>query len=279
MEIKDLSGISQPATELIKRISDALGSLLQPWQMRRIARAQTDVDQIMAESQIKISEIEQRGINRLIKEEGRRQNNIESITAQALPLLSPDARPDEVDIDWIVHFFDRCRLVSDIEMQTVWANLLAGESNNPKQFSKRTIDLISTLDKTDAEIFTKICPFIWKIGNEPFLIIPDVNESDYMKSGIDYSAMKHLEDIGLLSISTISPYGYRGITPTTSISYFDKRCSVWAGAAGQSLSLGSALLSRSGQQLSRLVSCEPSEQYYVSIVAEWHRRGHFVKKL
>ena len=31
--------------------------------------------------------------------------------------------------DWIANFFDKCRIVSDSEMQSLWARVLAGEAN------------------------------------------------------------------------------------------------------------------------------------------------------
>lgn len=101
----------------------------------------------------------------MVREEGLKQENIESITAKAIPLLSEDAKPDAIERDWLSHLFDRCRLTSDAEMQSLWAAILAGQANSPGKFSRRTIELAGTLDKTDAQLFTKFCTFAWMIGD------------------------------------------------------------------------------------------------------------------
>ena len=53
----------------------------------------------------------------------------------------PDSKPENVEDDWLTHFFDKSCLISDKGMQNIWANILAGESNQPGSFSKRTADL------------------------------------------------------------------------------------------------------------------------------------------
>ena len=107
-------------------------------------------------------------------EEAQRQANIENITRLALPDVSKDAKPKDVENDWITNFFDQCRLISDEEMQRLWAKVLAGEANNPGKYSKRTVGLLSSLDKSDAELFRKLCSFGWFIGN----VVPLVYDLD-----------------------------------------------------------------------------------------------------
>jgi hypothetical protein len=45
---------------------------------------------------------------------------------------------------------------------------LAGEANRPGSFSKRTLSTVSDLDKRDAEVFTTLCRFGWRIGTAPY---------------------------------------------------------------------------------------------------------------
>src|ERR1700674_3498245 len=127
--IINLGELSKPATVLIEKISDAVGGIAKPWQTVRVAKAEARADLIRTQTKIEISEIEHRALLRMVREEGKRQENIESITAKAIPHLAPDSKPEEVDDDWITHFFERCRLVSDAEMQSLWAKMLAGEAN------------------------------------------------------------------------------------------------------------------------------------------------------
>ena len=112
----DLSGLTKPATVLIERVSDALGGMARPWQILRVAKAEGKAEIARAEAKVQVSEIERRAIARLVAEEGRKQENIESITSGALPHLKEDAKPEEVESDWLSHFFDRSRFPSDVPL-------------------------------------------------------------------------------------------------------------------------------------------------------------------
>ena len=72
-----------------------------------------------------------RAVQRWIEEEAQLQENMEEITAKALPQLTEKATPDSMENDWLVNFFDKSRLVSDNEMQDLWSRVLAGEANIP----------------------------------------------------------------------------------------------------------------------------------------------------
>jgi hypothetical protein len=138
--IIDVGKLAKPATVLIKKISDAIGGIARPYQIVRVAEAQAQAEaaKIKAISKTEISEIEERALRRLVLEESKKQNNIENITAKALPQLVEQSQPQNVEDDWISNFFDNCRLISDEEMQKLWAKVLAGEANEPGKFSKRT---------------------------------------------------------------------------------------------------------------------------------------------
>ena len=51
------------------------------------------------------------------------------------------------------------------EMQSLWARVLATEANAPGALSKRAVNVLSDFDKSDAELFTRLCGFSWVIGN------------------------------------------------------------------------------------------------------------------
>jgi hypothetical protein len=156
--------LTKPATVLIKKISDAVGGIFKPYQIVRIARAEAEADRIHADSQIQIGDIQRRALHRFLEEEAKKQTNIEDITQKALPLLKDEAAPQNVEDDWITNFFDKSRIVSDADMQQLWAKVLAGESNTPGTFSRRTVNLLPDLDKRDAELFKTLCGFAWTIG-------------------------------------------------------------------------------------------------------------------
>ncbi|SRR5260370_28050179 len=167
--VKALGELSKPATVLIEKVSDAIGGIARAWQIVRVARAEGVAKRIEAQAQIEVSELQQRAWRRFLLEEEHRQKNIENITRKALPDLSEESDPSKMDDDWIANFFDRCRLISDDEMQSLWSRVLAGEANVPGTYSKRTVNLLSTLDKKDAELFTRLCGFAWFVGSLVYL--------------------------------------------------------------------------------------------------------------
>jgi hypothetical protein len=127
----NLGDLSKPANTFIKKISDAIGGLYKPFQIRRVAQAEADADKIRAVAQIEITELQHRAVSRLFAEEAKKQHNIEAITLKALPDIKSDSLPENVEDDWIANFFDKCRLISDEQMQSLWARILAGEANSP----------------------------------------------------------------------------------------------------------------------------------------------------
>ena len=141
---------SKPANTLIKKISNAAGVLFEPRQIRRVAKAKAEAARIEAQSEIEITDLHRRAARRWIEEEAQRQKNMEDIAAKALPQLDENAKPDSIEDDWIVNFFEKSRIVSDNEMQELWSRVLSGEANSPGTYSKRAVNSLSDLDKTEA---------------------------------------------------------------------------------------------------------------------------------
>ena len=128
---------------------------------------------------------------------------MEDITAKALPRLDENAKPDSIENDWLVNFFDKCRIVSDNQMQELWSRILAGEANSPGTYSKRTVNFLSDLDKTDADLFTKLCGFVWVLGDFVPLVFDDSAEI-YNRYGINFDTLNHLDSIGLIQFGAVS---------------------------------------------------------------------------
>jgi len=162
--IINLGELSKPATVLIEKISDAVGGLFKPYQIVRVAKAEAEAERIRTDSQMEISDLQRRAFYRWLDEEARKQRNIEEITRGALLQLDDKSQPEKVEDDWIVNFFDKCRLISDDEMQKLWSRVLAGEANAPGCYSKRAVNFLSSLDKADADLFTQLCTFSWGVG-------------------------------------------------------------------------------------------------------------------
>ena len=141
------------------------------------------------------------------------QNCID-IIYKALPFLDDGADLGEINLDWRANLFDKCRLVSDDEMQTWWAQILAGEANNRGTYSKRSVNSFADMDKKDAELFTELCRYVCEFkfttGNvEEIEYIPLIFDEHLSPlrpgySNIEFTYdihtrdLEHLENIGLI---------------------------------------------------------------------------------
>ena len=106
ISLLNLGKASKPANTLIKKISNAAGVLFEPRQIRRVAKAKAEAARIEAQSEIEITDLHRRATRRWIEEEAQRQKNMEDIAAKALPQLDENAKPDSIEDDWIVNFFE-----------------------------------------------------------------------------------------------------------------------------------------------------------------------------
>lgn len=264
-----LGTLSKPATTLIEKVSDAVGGIAKPWQINRVAKAEAEAEIIKANARVQISEIEERALLRMVREEGKKQENIESITAQAVPLLSSEAKTESLDNDWIVHLFEKARLVSNKDMQGVWARVLAGEANAPGIFSKRTVELVSTLDQYDMEIFTELCKFVWSFGDLVPLVFSHSEETIYNASGINFTSLTHLDAIGLIVFSGPSNFVRKRMPKRTQLFYYGTPVNLEFPNEGDDLFTGLAILTRAGQQLAPICGSKPIPEFFQYVTEKW----------
>lgn len=258
--------LSRPATVLIERISDAVGTLFEPHQIQRVAKAEAEANKIKALSDIEVTDIQQRAIARMIHEEGKKQENIESITAQAAQQVNNEAEPEMIEKDWISHFFEKCRSVSDKEMQSLWSRLLAGEANKAGSFSKRTIELISTLDKSDAHIFTSLCSFSIFTGIA-YPIVFDHNAEIYVKGGVGFSQLSHLEYIGLIKFNMLQGFVFQKLPKNPTFNYFGTPITFTLPKDNDNeLNMGKVMLTQAGRQLAPVCGAQMNEKFLPYLV-------------
>ena len=269
--------LSKPATVLIEKISDALGSAFKPYQIRRVAKAESEAAIIRAHTEIEIQDIRLRAGRRFLEEETRKQINIETITKKALPLLSHNAKSEDVENDWIVNFFDKCRLISDEEMQQLWAAVLAGEANEPGSFSKRTVNALSSLDKRDAEMFEELCAFVWTL-EDAFPLIYSDQEEVYQKHGINFGSLSHLQSIGLIVFNPVTSYQRLKLPQQLNCSYFNQNVDLkLPKQADNTLKIGTVLLSQIGAELAKICHAEPDQDFFEYVCATWQKMGLIIE--
>lgn len=265
----NLGDISKPADTLIKKVSKAVGGIFEPYQIKRIAKAEAEASVIKAQAEIQITDLHRRAMHRFIEEEANKQKNIEDITNQAIPFLEEKADAEKMNDDWVTNFFDKSRIVSDKEMQGFWAHVLAGEANAPGTYSKRTVNYLGDLDKADADLFTKLCGFGWMVGNVVPLIF-DVQKSVYTDNGINFGALSHLESIGLIQFENLSGFRRLGLPKKFSVLYYGQPLPLeMPKEEGNELEIGHVLLTKVGQELAPICGSKPVEGFVDYVKEHW----------
>ena len=133
---------------------------------QRTTKEETQRQKNMAEAEAAIIQAEaevtnrqRRGARRWLAELGRQQENIENTITKAIPQLNEDADPNDVEDDWIIKFFDKCRLITDDKMQDLWASILAGEANRAGSYSPKALTTLADMDQKGLILFNAFCSF------------------------------------------------------------------------------------------------------------------------
>lgn len=190
-----LSGLSQPGTKLIEKVSDAIGVLYEPTRIRKKAKAEAEAKRTELISRLELEGIEKRAVERFLKRETKRQENIENITIQAAQNLSETDNVTDIDEDWIEAFFRECEDINDEQMQTLWGRILSEEAKSKGSFSRRTLKLLSTLHKEEANLITFFGKFVWQASNLTPIITQDKTGST---EGITFSDLAILDSLGVI---------------------------------------------------------------------------------
>lgn len=280
MLLNNIGDLSRPVTTLIEKVSSAVGIIYEPTHLIRTARAEVAAEKIRALGRLEITELQQRGLERLIHQEGRKQANIEQITAQAAGLLPKDAEVEGLDEDWIAHFFKQCEIISDKQMQSLWAKLLSGEATRPGTFSKRTIDLVSSLDKKDAALFTTLCQFVWFLYSKPIALIYGIKKEILSKYKITFYELNHLASIGLISLEPLRGYQRSELGKNIVLRYYDREALIeFPADENNMISAGHVLLTSVGEELAPICSSSPNYEYYDFVIQRLLASGRILSSI
>lgn len=274
---------SKPAAIFVEKVSGMLGWAIEPTTIKRKARAEAAASIIKAEAEQEIKSLEQRSAARMIYEEARFQQNIEAIVLKALSNIKDDAKPNEVDDDWFTNYLEKCRRISNAEMQNLWAQILAGEINEPGSFSPITLNTLSLLTKDDAVLFKKLCSYVWLgEGGTPTIMLPYDVLMDKEVFNLTGNNVYHFGDIGL---ATYEPDGLTHSGSDVSYAYHDRGYSIkMRGTTDENalvtqFPVGNMNLTQAGREIYLICSPEPNWDYMTKVVEYWRSRGFGVVSL
>lgn len=262
-----LGELSKPINTFIEKASEGVGGLFRPRQIKRIARAEAEAALLKAQTDLQISELEIQAAVRSSREQVVHHSNMASITQKAIPQIRDDVDSEDIDTDWYTHFYKNCRYVNDQQMQQLWANILAGQANDPGSFTKRTLDIVTSLEKREAEQFTKLCSFRWLLAGEPTCILYKKQELIHEAHGVFSSDLQDLEDCRLVEYDGLSNR-YRSdikIVPFE-MEYFGRKLRVSQLPDDKyhdgRFAIGMCRLTKSGAELSKICNAKPSSEIY-----------------
>ena len=270
----DLSGFSKPADTLVNKIANAFGRHFDPSQRIRMAEAEAQADRILrvsaTETDVEVAELRQRAAARFANEEMTKQRNMEDIIEKAIRHLNDDANPEDMENDWIANFFEKCRTVSDDEMQQIWAGILSGEANNPGSFSRRTVNLVADLDKRHAELFVHLCSFVWTIGDQLQPLVFDTQDEIYNQHGINFQSLGDLETLGLIRFGAVGGFQLLHLPKRFPFCYGNRRVDLtMPNDSDNKLSTGRVLLTQAGDELARISGAVVVEGFFEYVYDRW----------
>jgi hypothetical protein len=142
-------------------------------------------------------------------------------------MLEPGIDPknvEQLDEDWLFFHSDQARRFSDKEMQILFARILAEEVKQPGLFPRRTIQILSTLEKEEATFFTAVCGFVVsdKVGATPAIFMDHGPTALYRDNGITHDGLYTLSSIGLLKYTSpfLTDTVHRFDEDTIDVTYF-----------------------------------------------------------
>lgn len=203
------------------------------------------------------------------------QKNMEDILLKAIPHVKDDAKPENMNNDWIVNFFTKCRLISDSDMQIIWSRVLAGEANNPGTYLKRTINFLSSLGNYEVELLTNLYKFVWELDSKYWIFIYDYNNGIYNKHGINYNSLNYLNDIGVINLISCGSLEYRNLPKRITVHYFGKSTQLeFQKEADNTLKGGQVVLTKIGKELVSIINSSlPDQEFHGYVCNIWEKYG------
>lgn len=269
--IVDLGKLSKPINTLVEKIASGAGILYEPTRIKRKALAEAEAKKTQVLADIEVQDIQRRALERFIREETIKQENIEKIVEKSFDKIDETAKPENIEDDWIANFFDKSKLISDDNMQELWAKILAGESNKPGTYSKRTIEFMSNLDKKDAELFTNLCKFVWDFGVLQPLIFA-YNDDIYSKYGINFGTLMHLQEIGLVSLSIPNGFARKGFGKHIKIFYYSRELQIeFNKDKDNEISAGDVQLTNIGKELALITNSNKLDEFYDYVIEKYYK--------
>lgn len=198
----NIDGLSNVAVKLLDMIEKSVGWVITPKGTQRDFIEGLEIYKKGIEADDNLSPIEKGAQISTVRKNLREYINQGCIVASAIPHLDHSSNPDKIDPDWLSHFFDYAKNISNKDMQLIWGKLLACKANGKNDISKKLIQVFSYIENEDIDIFCKMCAMTFESKDRerskyPFIYITK-HPSYYNKHGIRRYHLASLDNLGLI---------------------------------------------------------------------------------
>ncbi|MDD5844062.1 MAG: DUF2806 domain-containing protein [Olsenella sp.] len=97
-------------------------------------------------------------------------DNITAVLSMAANNADPNADPDNLSTEFEDQFIKGSAGAYDDKVRSLWASLLNGELHKPGSFSKRTLSVLQSMSREDAEAFETLASYTVAVQQRPKLI-------------------------------------------------------------------------------------------------------------
>jgi hypothetical protein len=143
---------------------------------------------------------------------------------------------------------------------------------------KKTVNVLGDLDKSDAELFTRLCGFGWVIVTVIPLVF-DADDEVYNRHGINFVTLSHLESLGLVQFDNLAGFQRMGLPKRFNVSYYGKPVELTLPKDAENvLELGKVYLTRAGEELARVCGARPVDGFFDFVYDRWAASSLVPKK-
>ncbi|KAA6438838.1 DUF2806 domain-containing protein [Dyadobacter flavalbus] len=222
----------------------------------------SDADKLSSLPEVSLAE---RTEDRILLQEAKKQQNIESVTAFAAEQLSddPEVSKDPVDPDWATRFFENAKGISNEEMQMIWGKILAGEIKKPGSFSLRTLEVVKSLNKEEAELFASHSHKVFKFPDGQHGFISMENNK------ILITELVKMQESGLVLFNDLKWSNYDDVEPVTKQYFINYGALIeLSNKTRRGFGLDVYFLTTAGVELLNLINPKEDFKYLFGLVEE-----------
>jgi hypothetical protein len=259
----------KPLEKLIEVVSNGIGTIYRPRQIRKEADARAYEIKVIenakslatSEAKLIAAVTDERISQRLVDKETRRQENIDSVVEMAAKNLEGKTVSDKsVDEDWATRFFDIVQDVSKDEMKALWAKILSKEIETPFSYSLRTLEILRNISYEEANLFVKLSDYV--LNQSDYFIFAEYETME--KFGVGYKDIAKLREIGLLQSGdfvTSSFHANPNSLSTVNFVYGNTILQFTFRPSTIDIEIPVILLTQAGQQIYQLIETKQNWDY------------------